>query len=793
MSQFDVSVTDSSGQLVGLRLASDSNGQPLWKTSRLDPLQSTVQVGEASYSSYNPKFTGVYSQSNLTGGAGKKTQVASTEPDATRYYAAEWMDWTIEGQGQKGPAVTTLTAPANMGALTGYFELGGTPYLVGTRKIASYSAGALTERRDFGASNTHGTAAAYQKLSTEAANESSTGDTSTDTVSSSDGMIAQQFRTTSAGVVFLSSVDCKLIAAAADTIGDVRLRVCTDLDGKPNLSDVIGTASFLAKTISTTATVYRFRFEETDGIVPIAFNEPFWLVLDAIGATATNTIGWRRGGTDTYTRGSSATSTNAGSTWTVSGSQDYYFTVYVKTATATTFVGSNTSGQAYSTSTDGATYTADPTFARESALFVLCGDTLVRDLRGKGAITWSLDGTNWSEPLPVGDVTSAVTALVPLPNVLIVCKTDSIWAVDILGDQSIEPIEQAFPVSTNGLGASDWYGTAYVPFNGRLVAIAGDFDNGFDVSRSVGPDAMPDWDFPHGAGRVVAVVGDRFYLYAILSATGGHRLYKSSDPLKLKWHGSIATIGDGTQSITCAFVYEPGGTGSPHMFCTTTANNIADIVLSRVPNPAADPNYLYDISATGDTYFPDASGLFWVNPKAWLTESVTFRQSRSADYVDMLYDDLDGDGWRRIEDSGGRMYDTGVLRYPQGLSSRLLRRRMQLTNTSTSQSPLILAAGVTYAVRPLTGVPLRNIEFTVLAEDGLSAQTLGQDLGIQAGTMVNLLDSAVYGGGNGSVVGPFGTTYDGVLFLDAEDTLLDLPNSDHNGLRGIKIVAAQVN
>src|SRR5205814_522358 len=104
------------------------------------------------------------------------------------------------------------------------------------------------------------------------------------------------------------------------------------------------------------------------------------------------------------------------------------------------------------------------------------------------------------------------------------------------------------------------------------------------------------WDFPHGAGRVVAVVGDRFYLYAILSATGGHRLYKSSDPLKLKWHGSIATIGDGTQSITCAFVYEPGGTSSPHMFCTTTANNIADIVLSRVPNPAADANYLYDIT-----------------------------------------------------------------------------------------------------------------------------------------------------------------------------------------------------
>jgi hypothetical protein len=199
MKRYEVQVTDDRGQLRPLRIAFDAQGHPLWKTHILDPLQPTAQIGEATYASFAPRLSGVFSQGDLSGGAGKKVQVSINSADYNRYYFTEWMDWTIQGQGQKGPAVGVATAPASMGTLTGYFELAGKPYLVGTGKIAYYSGGSLFQARDF-SSYIQGKAAVFQQLSTEASVATSTGDTATDTITNADSFIAQQIRITSSGV-----------------------------------------------------------------------------------------------------------------------------------------------------------------------------------------------------------------------------------------------------------------------------------------------------------------------------------------------------------------------------------------------------------------------------------------------------------------------------------------------------------------------------------------------------------------------------------------------------------------
>lgn len=775
----EVKIGDGRGGWIHLKLATGENGRPLFDTGTLNPLQPTTQIGEASYAAFLPRVGGVYAQPDLSGGLGRKFQVPIEHPDFNRYWYAERMDWSVPGQGQKGPAVTTLTAPANSGTLTGYFELAGVPYLVLSRKIASWASDTLTEVFDMGGNQVLKGAATYYTLGSESSIEANTGDTGQDDIQTADARVAQQVRSDDTGVRFLARVDCKLVKTASPT-GDVRLSVYADVNGQPGGSALV-TARRLASGISTSAAGYTFRFDD-DEVQPyaIVYNEPFWLVLDVAGADSANYISWRRDAANGYTRGSSATSADGGNSWTTSASNDYFFSVYAKSITPTAFVGRPDVSGAFRTTTDGATYTADT--YRQASLFCVVGGYLVRDVwAGDGdegfTIQRSVDGKNWEESIVIGSAAAGITNLLALGSVLIVCKEDSIWAVDI----SATPVEVAQLhgtglVSVNGLGACVWKDAAFIPMDGRLMAVQGDFSNGFTVHTSIGIESLPEWDWPWGSGRHVACRGDRFHLYSAVSTSGGYRLLKASNPLKKTadgkadpdWHGSLATIGDGTQTLNFLAIFDPGGTGSPQLFATTTSNDVARITLPRTANPAGDSSYRYDISAAGSTYYPYAHGNFPVHPKAWLREAATLGKEVAGDFVDVLYDTLDGNGYRRFSD---RLYRTGTLRYPTGLGSRLLGRQLVLTNSAATASPLIVASGLSFAVRSLDaedGV----IRFAVEADDGLSGRSLGDALGLSGAGMVGRLEDAATGAGTRPLVGPDGTCYESVLFLDAEPKLL---------------------
>jgi hypothetical protein len=762
-------------------------GVPLFKSELPELLRPAVQVGEATYANFLPNITGVYAQPKLSGGMGKKIQVPSGDAESDRYYYAEGIDAGVDGQIVKGPKVTTVSAPADSGPLSGYFELGGTPYLCLGRKIASYSGGVLTEVEDLGSGAVASGPISFTRYGTEASIESDTSDAATDTLVSSDSRIAQQVVNNETTLRYLSRVDVKLVRVGT-LAGDVRLSIMGDLDGKPS-NQIITSASFLGAQVDTSAAVYSFRFNDDDQYL-ITPGEPFWLVLDCTGATAAITMGWRRGSSNTYAAGLSAVSSNRGGSWTTSNSQDYYFDVFARTPVETVFVGDDSTTNKFLTSTDGATFSQDT--YRYSSLFAIVGERLVRDIRAvgsRGAIAYSTDGQNWSEAIPVGELTTTITNLIPLGTTLLVCKTDSVWAVDITDTEiTVQELAHSFPVASNGVGSNFWKGAAYIPWNGMLMGIQGNFDSGFEITQSCGIESLPEWDSPWGAGRHVAVVGTRYHLYSCVSATDGYRLLKASDPLGARdWHGSLATIGDGTQTVNRMAYYDPGSSSSPHLFISTTDNDVADIVLSRFANPASDANYLYDISNTGYLYFPDEHGNFQVNPKAWLTEAITFRETSPGDSVQAWLNLYDGEGWQTLDEP---VYDSAVKKYPRGTSSRVLGRRISLVTTSASSSPAILAVGNSYAVRPLSDAPLRRFEFVIAAENNLSALDLGDLLGISVDSIRDFLTGAAFGSGTRAMKYQ-GRLIDGVLFLNAADTARAL-DSVGGAMGDVVVTAVQV-
>lgn len=788
--QYEIKISDGFGDFIPFALARDpQTNLPLFKTSVENPLRLSYQAGEASYASHDPRVSAVYVQADLSDGLGIKTQRASLDEFSKRYYYAEWLDASVAGQIQKGPAISLLTVPANSGPLNGFFTLGGTPYPVLSRIVTSWASDTLTSVEDLGAGVVGSSGAMFLKLGTEASLEASTGTVATDTIVSADGRIAQQIRSTASGLRFISRVDATLISADATITGDVRMSIMADLDGKAS-NQILSSASILASTIATSLTSYSFRFNDDDAIA-IAPNEPMWLVLDAAGATAAKTIGWRRSSTDTYTRGLSATSVDRGNKWTTSATQDYLFDLFVKAATATGFIGDDSATGNFFTTTDGLTFTADT--YRSSAFFATVADRIVRDVRTQGAIQYSTDGANWSEPIPLGDVTRACTGLLVIGDTLVVTKTDSIWAVDI----TASPVElqeiyaTATSVATNGQGACEWRGTAYIPFNGKLASLSGNFADGFVFDSSIGPESSPEWDSPWGQGRIVAVAGDRFHLYAFMSATGGYRLLKSAVPSTENWHGSLATIGDGTQDLHCAYVHDPGGTSSPHLFFQVSSTQLGRITLPRSANPASDPLYRYDITTTGNLFYPRSHGNFHVNPKAYLYEAVVFQSTASSDYVDILHDTVsDDEGFRIME--GGRLYETGIAPYPTGRNSLLLARRLDITNSAQTASPIILASALVFAVRPIADLGLRRLEFVIDVDDSLSSKALGDFLGMTGQSIEDVLWSLSINPGSRTVIDHRGHRYEGVVFLDTDDVVTSLRSGDTSDRARIKVSAVQV-
>jgi hypothetical protein len=769
--------TATPGSYYDFQLATAVNGQPLFTTSTRDIYRPMLQTGDATYATFDPRTQGVYAPDDFSGGVGQRRQVPMTDHERFKKvrYAVN-ADFGSYGIGP-GPKITTITKLTNMGSLTGAFELGGYLYLIGSRIIAKYDhdAGTIAEAEDLGSGVVGYGGATWLQLGTETLDQSMTSDTTADTIANASTRLAQSFKPGSTG--YLSAVILALVRTGTLTAGStVDVSIQLDRNGQPDGVDLVSTSK-VAADISTSPANYTFRFEEVDLLVEKGAT--YWIVVAAAGASAGNTMGWRRDDTNpgAYTSGTAAFSLDGGDSYTNNtNSTDHYFATFMKAVTPTAFVG-KAAGAKFLTTTDGATFTAESD--NEGKHFCVWGNLLVRDCRAdsSGAIVYSEDGTNWSEPIALGDTSIQVTALYALPGAVIVCKEDSIWAVD-LNTYEIQMLHSGARSTSNGVGGTVWRGAAYIPFGGQLYAVEGDFASGFTRYLGIGPEATDEWESPWGDMSVVAVAGDRFCLYAACATGTGirstYKLFKSYAPLEKKWVGSIADLGSPT-AFFLMYCFDRGGVNAPLLFFSTTSDNLGVIQCARTRDPYMDSGYEVRIG-TGTVYLPHATGLFPANPKNWLSETFVFRKTAAEGTANVHYS-TDPFATLLEEITATPVAATGVVSYPAGVSSYLLRRDVKITCTSATVYPILETVALSSAVIP--SQEIREYRFTVEVGEGVSMNSIAVMLGISHDAAKTFLQPLPTVQGTRSLIDPEGDAHE-VTFQSVNRVLVERATEGHS-------------
>lgn len=131
----------------------------------------------------------------------------------------------------------------------------------------------------------------------------------------------------------------------------------------------------------------------------------------------------------------------------------------------------------------------------------------------------------------------------------------------------------------------------------------------------------------------------------------------------------------------------------------------------------------------------------------------------------MLWDAIDGVGWRMVED---RWYGTDSHPLRPGLKSLLLDCQIQLTAASATDYPLLAAVGLGLAVR--SDRELKQFTFTVVAEGGMSGTRMGQMLGATGQTISDVVAGAVFSGGTRTLTDPWGVEHE-VLVLNVGESI----------------------
>lgn len=776
--QYDLVIREPGGRDLPFRLATDPQTKaPIWRSKTMKFMPESATGQRLAYGSLNPEVGDVYGPFDLSDGAGQKFEVADNHPNGKKYWYGKYVSTEIAGQTRKGPGVTALSIAGNISGLNGYFQLAGVPYFVLGKTIASWASDTLTQK--FTVADTMTGGATFVQLGASTSIESALGDAGEDSISNSDQMFAQLFRHSATGLRIISSVVLKLKGATTNEAGDVRLRIYSDTYDGVSLDlpgEVLATARVLYKNIGTSAVEVTFNFSES-GLV-LENDVPYWLILDMPSSSTTNYIVWRRAATQNYARGVSAHTNSGGNAWG-GATGSWYFNVYGKAFTETAFVGKGTAATFHYT-TDGTTFTADD--YRKAGWFCVVSDRLCADVAGTGAIIWTTDGLNWSDPFILGSPKETVTGLYNLNGLLVVAKTGSVWVVDIsqavVGgtDPDVSQVYDGASVSTNGQGGCWHAGSLFVPFGGQVLGISGDLTNGITVTENCGPESLDDGASALGLVGTRALASDRFALWAFVEGTAGIEVFKSFSPLDKKWHGSQQTITTLPSGSDCkmAVVYDPGGNSNPHLFfqhtidtSAATAAKLGRITLPRTRNPGADASCGYEVTNQGQLFLPYSTGGFSIHTKSWPHERTTFLATASGDSVQWLYDTLDGGGFRVL---GPPIYDTAEQRYPNGLASRLLGRKMLINTTTATASLVILGSGVGYNALPLGDQ--REVNCAILAEDNLTDMPFGAD---DIATYLTHLATR----GTVQVVDFRGNVYTRVRILDAEESVASFGDTTH--------------
>jgi len=398
---------------------------------------------------------------------------------------------------------------------------------------------------------------------------------------------------------------------------------------------------------------------------------------------------------------------------------------------------------------------------------------------------------------PVGDPAFPITGLIAYQNRVLVLKDGE--GVFLLTSSRRTLEQELWPelrgATLYGHGATVWRGLLWLPTSRGLYAISPAL-----TLQQVGPEVTSIGGRVSGRGRVTAVAGDSYHLYAVRYAgtTVASLLYKANVTVSgggvdaIAWHPFLQ-LAAGAQAASL-WAGSPGGNGPKLLLDRETAAGAFTLSWLKTPangrDPRADQDYAY--CAGGTLYYSRLAARFPGINKGWysatpllapLNLKVDGQTSTSAQSARLRYK-LDTTALTGASPFG---YTQGTSdssttgrREDFTLRSRALDVAVRLATTDDSTSPQLYATTVEYDLQPAA---LFRHEFTLDLTPG-AVGTQGRSLGylpLPPGRALAYLRSLPGSGGALTLVDPWDNGYDVVVPING---LLPRAGSDVDTARG---------
>ena len=389
------------------------------------------------------------------------------------------------------------------------------------------------------------------------------------------------------------------------------------------------------------------------------------------------------------------------------------------------------------------------------------GFKLSSTTNGGAAATWTTIAT-------VSDLNNPVTNMMVSGGRLFIMLESGLRALAAAGDavaEEIWPHDLEVSDANNGVGATNWRGNLWLPLRRGLYHIFE--DNGvlfFDSRRGPQKREMLGNDSPV-RGRITAVVGDDFYLYAVMQNESGNSYLLSYDHEANAWF-PLSDLGAITSRKM--WISDVGHASNPTLYLSA-GDDLRYITLPRSsPNPLHDSNCRY---ASSGVFYPGQHHAdFPREVKSYLTAHIGAEKLASAQTIKYEYRLTDDGSYTTLEtfstDPGGQ------ASFTSSANARFIEPKITLETTAAASTPVMRFVQTRYAVRfPYK----RRFEFAVHLAD-YQATRSGRRIQ-SAETLETDLLTTVSSSSPVELVSPTGTSFDVLPTAGEKFVVMDAVNT----------------
>ena len=349
-----------------------------------------------------------------------------------------------------------------------------------------------------------------------------------------------------------------------------------------------------------------------------------------------------------------------------------------------------------------------------------------------------LDAT-WARIGTITDLSVPVTGMYSTGDRLIITTAGMprVLAGDgeTIGD-GLWPHPRSMTDALNGIGASVWRSSLWVPARFGLYRMFETSEGVFQIDDDVGPNRLLDNDSPV-RGRITAFTGDDYYGYAFVEAPNGTSYLISYVIQTGKWH-SILNLGSG--QCLHAFISPIGNSdNNPHLYFHQGVN-LKYLVLPRTsPDPTTDSNCRFDTATTdvGEIFLGRWFSQFMFENKVWLTGKAVADDLDSGQTVKYESRTVDTGSYTTLD-----TWSSGVVNeanFATNVATRYIEHKITLATDDASKTPVLRAIWLSYAV-----VLPRKPEFRyMITIKPHQINRLGQPRRETASQLVTKLDAAL--------------------------------------------------